>query len=106
MSDDENVLDFGNDLDDEYGQMAGEQSGLEEGSGLLATYPRLGKAYNWILGSLDTLWEFAGVFQPVFKNSWVFFIIYLGISSNKQLSWTDLLPFVGRSIMEDDEEEF
>lgn len=106
MSDDENVLDFGNDLDGDYGQMAGEQSGLEEGGGFLDTYPRIGKAYNWFLGAMDTLWEFAGVFQPLFKNSWVFFIIYLGISTNKKLSWTDLVPIISGGIAEDEEEEF
>ena len=106
MSDDENVLDFGNEMEGEYGQMADEQSGLEEGSGFLDTYPRAAKAYNWFLGAMDTLWEFAGVFQPVFKNSWVFFIVYLGISTNKNLSWTDLIPVVGGAPMEEDEEGF
>lgn len=99
MSDDENVLDFGPDAELEYGE-------APESLGLLGTYPTLGRAYNYFLGAMDRVWEFAAVFQPLFKNSWVFFIIYLGISTNKSLRWSHLVPLIGGPVEEDDDDMF
>lgn len=104
MSDDEDVLNFGEDAELEYGNLSGEHGALE-GPGFLETYPTFAYAYKWFLGALDTVWEFAGVFQPLFKNSWVLFIIYLGISTNKSLGWSSLVPLYGGPPMEEEEEE-
>jgi hypothetical protein len=104
MSDDENILDFGDDQDGEFGQMMDEESMAGEG-GLLQTFPTLGKAYNWWLGALDTLWDFAGVFQPLFKNTWVLLVIYIGLNSGKGVSFLDMVPLLSAPAMEDEEEE-
>lgn len=104
MSDDDNMLDFGDDMDLGMDSMGGMAS-MGESAGLLETYPKLGKAYSWVLGALDTFWEFAGVFQPVFKHSWVFFVIYMGIRSNKNLEWLDLVPVLRAPMMEEEDDE-
>lgn len=105
MSDDENVLDFGDDAEIEYGAL---QDGHEmvPGKTFLETFPFIGRCYAWWMEALETTWEFAAVFQPIFKSTWVFAIIYLGITSSKNLSWIQLVPVIGGPVMEEEDDEF
>lgn len=105
MSDDEDVLNFGEDAEVEYGNLSDEHD-MGEALGLLETYPKLGLAFDWFNGVMNRVWEFAAVFQPLFKKSWVFFIIYLGITTNKRLRWINLVPLLGGPVEEDEEDMF
>lgn len=105
MSDDEDILHFGEDAEVEYGNLSGEH-GEEEALGLLETYPKLGFAYEWFNGAMNRVWELAAVFQPLFKKSWVLFIIYLGITTNNRLRWINLVPLIGGAVDEDEEDMY
>lgn len=102
MSDDENAFDFENGME-EYGQME-EHSSHADSPGFLETFPKIGRAWNWWLGALDTVWAFAGVFQPLFKHTWVLFVLYMGVSGTKGLKFTDILAIGPSASIEMDEE--
>lgn len=99
--DDYSILQFDGEHEEHYADEAEE---VAHSPGFLETYPKIGRAYGWFLGAMDTIWSIAAVFQPLFKHSWVFVIIYFGITNNRRLQWKDLVPVLQPPAMEEEDD--